>query len=870
MSPRDPQDRRSSGWAPAWLSRLRRSLFAWQTTRPFLLLAIALASVGVAAHGASQLTLKTAFGELLPQGKESVIVANKVNERLPAATTLNIAIHGREKESLKRFVDELAKAIQALGPDKVGTVDSGTRESDAFLRKYRYLYAPLKDIQELRDTLVDQYEYEVSKAAGFDLGLDDEDAPPKITREWVEAKLKKYESVEAEGKPTGIDGYYLEPGGTFIVIVVRTPVATGDLDRQAAVLALIKDTIARVDPKRFDPAIRLEFAGDFITGAEQYRYVKNDLSHVGLIGVSMILGIVFLYFLRIRSLIVMALTIGIGVSWTFGFTYYAIGSLNSSTGFLFSIVLGNGINFGIIYMARYLEARRAADVVESIRIAHRETWVATLSAAGAAMVAYGSLVITGFRGFKHFGVIGGCGMVFCWVATYLFLPALLVLSERLVPVKPHGEFTDKLRAGYGRPFAFLVGRYPRAVSVVGVAVGILCVGFTIQYLSVDPIEYDNRILRTDTPGSAIDVAQKLDERVEPITGKQGHAGVAIMVDRIEQVLPLKAALEAKRAQAPAGRKPFEKVITIFDLLPAEQQEKIPLLLEARKVVLKARQRNLISAEDWAHVAPELPPEDLRPIGIADLPAQATRAFTEKDGALGRSVYILPTKGRSVWDAHYLIEWAASFRSTTLPDGSVVKGSGNPVIFADLILSITEDAPKAITVSLVGTLLIILLTFRKRALVSAAVGSLALGLFGMVAVLALYKVRVDLSDGPRLQLQGMKLNFLNFVALPISIGVGADYAVNLLERYRLLGPALVRRMMQETGGAVILCSLTTTLGYFALIFSANRAIVSFGIAAAAGEISCILAAVLVLPALLEWRARRNGSGAALAVGGSQKD
>jgi hypothetical protein len=60
--------------------------------------------------------------------------------------------------------------------------------------------------------------------------------------------------------------------------------------------------------------------------------------------------------------------------------------------------------------------------------------------------------------------------------------------------------------------------------------------------------------------------------------------------------------------------------------------------------------------------------------------------------------------------------------------------------------------------------------------------------------------------------------------------------------------------------VVLCSLTTTLGYLALIFSANRAIVSFGIAAAAGEISCILAAVLVLPALLEWRARRNGGAA----------
>ncbi len=848
-----------TGRTPEWLSRFLRSLLLWQTTRPLVLVGIALASVIVAGHGASKLTLKTAFGELLPQGKESVIVANKVNERLPAATTLFIVIHGREKESLKRFVDALSKEIQALGPDKVGTVDSGTRESDAFLRKYRYLYASMPEIQELRDTLVDRYEYEVTKAAGFDLGLDDTEEPPKITREWVEEKLKKYEKTETEGKPTAVDGYYLEPGGKFIVILIRTPVATGDLDRQGAVLARIKDAIARVDPVKFDPAIAIEFTGDFITGAEEYRHIKNDLSHVGMIGVAMILGIVFFFFLRFRTLIVMVLTIAVGVAWTFGFAYYAIGSLNSSTGFLFSIVVGNGINFGIIYMARYLEARRTQDVVESIGVAHHDTWLATMAAAGAAMVAYGSLVVTGFRGFKHFGVIGGSGMVFCWIATYLFLPALLVLSEKLVPVRPAGSIATALRAGYGRPFAYLVGRFPRAVSVVGVMAGIVCLGLTAQYLSVDPIEYDNRILRSDIPGSAIDVAKKLEAKVEPVTGKQGQSGVAIMVDRIEQVLPLKAALEAKRALAPEGKKPFNKVVTIFDLLPTEQERKIPLLLEARKVIVKAHQRKFISEEDWAEVEKDLPPEDLRPIGIADLPDQATRAFTEKDGVRGRSVYILPSEGRSIWDAHYLIEWAASFRRTTLPDGSVVKGSGNPVIFADLILSIIEDAPKAILVSLAGTLLILLITFRERWLFFAAVGSLALGLFGMVAVMALYNVEIDVSNGLALRIEGMKLNFLNFVALPISIGVGADYAVNLLERYRLLGPTQIGRVMQETGGAIILCSLTTTLGYFALTFSANRAIVSFGFAAAAGEISCIVAAVLVLPALLEWRARSKGLG-----------
>jgi predicted RND superfamily exporter protein len=42
-----------------------------------------------------------------------------------------------------------------------------------------------------------------------------------------------------------------------------------------------------------------------------------------------------------------------------------------------------------------------------------------------------------------------------------------------------------------------------------------------------------------------------------------------------------------------------------------------------------------------------------------------------------------------------------------------------------------------------------------------------------------------------------------------------------------------------------------LGYSALTLSVNRAIQSFGIAAAAGEICCVITGVVVLPACLTW-------------------
>jgi hypothetical protein len=230
-----------------------------------------------------------------------------------------------------------------------------------------------------------------------------------------------------------------------------------------------------------------------------------------------------------------------------------------------------------------------------------------------------------------------------------------------------------------------------------------------------------------------------------------------------------------------------------------------------------------------------------PIGVADLPERVARPFTERDGTRGRIVFIVPKSGFSVWDAHYLMRWADSFRSTTLPTGEVILGSGSAVIFADMIKTVGEDMPKAILLSSAGSILIILLAFRFR---RQALGVFLPWLGGLVGLLAF------------MYWANIKLNFLNFVTLPITIGIGAEYAHNLMQRYRIEGPDRLYHVVVETGGAVILCSLTTTLGYLALTLSINRGIVSFGLAAAVGELTCVVAAVLFLPAVLFWMADRR--------------
>jgi uncharacterized protein len=112
---------------------------------------------------------------------------------------------------------------------------------------------------------------------------------------------------------------------------------------------------------------------------------------------------------------------------------------------------------------------------------------------------------------------------------------------------------------------------------------------------------------------------------------------------------------------------------------------------------------------------------------------------------------------------------------------------------------------------------------------------------------------------------LKINFLNFIALPITFGIGVDYAVNTFSRYlherRSAGASdAALRTIASTGGAVALCSLTTIIGYGSLLAARSGALISFGRVAILGEVTTLAAAVVFLPAWLAAWTRSPSSNA----------
>jgi predicted RND superfamily exporter protein len=100
---------------------------------------------------------------------------------------------------------------------------------------------------------------------------------------------------------------------------------------------------------------------------------------------------------------------------------------------------------------------------------------------------------------------------------------------------------------------------------------------------------------------------------------------------------------------------------------------------------------------------------------------------------------------------------------------------------------------------------------------------------------------------------VRLNFLNFVVFPITFGIGVDYAVNVVQRFRLEGKDSLGRVLRETGSAVGMCSLTTIIGYASLLGADSQVLSGFGLLASLGEVACLSAALFGLPA---WLLRRE--------------
>lgn len=109
-----------------------------------------------------------------------------------------------------------------------------------------------------------------------------------------------------------------------------------------------------------------------------------------------------------------------------------------------------------------------------------------------------------------------------------------------------------------------------------------------------------------------------------------------------------------------------------------------------------------------------------------------------------------------------------------------------------------------------------------------------------------------------------LNPANLIILPLIVGIGVDGGVHVLHDFRQHGGSRYR-ISPSTFGAIVLNQLTTVVGFGSLMMAAHRGLFSLGLVLTVGVVSCMIVAVVLLPAMLVFvsHARKRAELASLA-------
>lgn len=821
---------------PSWCVRYIQFCSRWAGT--MVLASVLLAAI--ALRFTLQLPVFADFSYLLPQKSESVQHLRALEKRAQVLGTLMVAIVAPNETQRSQAAQMLETKLQSLDGNMVAHLNVDRHVARNFAWENRWLLASEADLEHAQRAL-GPYLAKARKRQNL-LAMDFEDTPaPAVdaaaqaseagatqadSDEALQSLRKRLQQLEQDSKSAGA---YISEDGTTQLMVLQTPFSAGNTRADAALLARLAPMMAEVHAQL--PDVQVGLAGDVLSSLEEQRSILQGMALSTAATIALVILGLYVFYRSLFGTIALGWALLVGTLCTFMLTRLVVGHLNIATAFLASIVLGNGINFGIMLMARYFEALGDKESAhDALIVAVADSWRGTLAAALAAAAAYGSLVITDFRGFRDFGLIAGMGMTLCWLSAYVLVPPLLALGARRNWLHAHAQ------PAIGRALLRLVPQANR-VSLALLAVGTLAVtGLSVHYLATDPYEDNFRNLRSDS--GVLQEEQRWMHVIDKAFGQGISGGFVMAVPDPQRVPELLQRLRQLDEGKPREQRLFSRINALQDFIPNDPSHKLALLQQIRTEILAAEAQGLPAPAKRA-LRKLTPPQDIKPLALAAVPDAIAWPFTEADGSRGKLILASPGFGYEMWHAQDLMRFAATIRSLSLGPDVLIGGSA--FVFSDMVRLIEHDGPLATVAACIAACIavVIMLGWTRHAAITLFAG--AVGVFAMLAGCSLLRLRI---------------NFLDFVALPITIGIGIDYAVNLCSRSLAEGRGKARWALQHAGGAICLASYTTIIGYGSMLLSSNKGIRSFGHAAILGEATCLIAGLIVAPMLLDvfWPAR----------------
>lgn len=677
--------------------------------------------------------------------------------------------------------------------------------------------------------------------------------------------------------------YSFSLDNTMSLIMIASAIPTDDAEAMVQLDYRIEDILAPVVKKY--PDYKIERTG-------MTAIARDEMDSIGPYTIAITFAAFVIIFLLLwwnfRSAMTPFLTltpIVIGIIWSMGLIAITIGTLNMITSMMMVVLLGLGIDFTIHLASRFQEEiGKGTSLEDALRLTIGSTGKGVSTGAITTAVAFMALLTADTKAIWEFGFCAGTGVLLTLAATLWLLPSML--ASRAVKIKEkQKEIKEARDFSWIATIAETTGRHFRVVITAAVLVTIAGIigGRYLQweynFMNLEPanlrsVELQDEIVDkfkfSATPSMVTaksvqesrDLRKKFkDKRIvgdvndislwvsrpdlnegiphikelnHSVTQKiipprfnsaQNRSTLYTQIDRLwanmveiqalsftggqDRVVEKTSRLVGRRGKREAG------ILTqLRDSLKAEKQISWKSITDFSDTFSHQLQYQTIAMSRGTEaVTVAMIPEDIRNQYVST----KTKDYL---------MHIMPKK--NLFEQHDLLLFNEVV--STVKHGV----TGMPQLMLEMNTSTVEEGRIAMLLAIVIIMLVLLLDFRNPLKAAITILPLASG--------------IALTLGT-MWLIGMKLNFVNMIALPVIIGIGVDDGVHFMHRYLDEGHSKIREAVTSVGHAMLMTSLTTMIGFGSLMFYLMRGVQSMGFVLFIGVGWCFIVTVTVLPALM---------------------
>ncbi len=704
------------------------------------------------------------------------------------------AVYNRNKQDFESYADILIGMLHTdiYNPGSLAKIDRITREIE-----------DLEGVKKVTSIL------NVKNISGSEGGLE---VGPLVEEGVIPATGEDLRVLREKAQSWNVyEGVYVtaDGTGTALSVVLEDTMETDDI---VPIYYTLLDIM-----KKYEGPEEFFISGPTVVEALQGHYMIKDLKLLVPLVNIVLLGFLFLFFRNFRGMVLPLIAVGIGSVWTVGLMPMLDIPLTMVTSVLPVALIAVGSAYGIHVLENvFSDTEEGRTGSSGITASVTRVSLPVIMAGLTTIASFMSLCTSAIVPLKQFGALSGFGLLVAVVISLTFVPAVLSLVDsRGWKYRSHHHSDRDLIGPVLGFFSRISLTRSRLILGVSLVLFVLSVGGGLL------VKSDLNLIEDFRTGSPIRVADEILNHKFGGTSLFNVVLDGVNSDDIKDPAVLRE-MDALQSRL-MGMEDIGKTVSVVDFIK--------------------RMNQAMHDGDPAHYTI---PESRELVGQYLLlfsfsgGAGELDSFVDFDYRSGQ--ILLQLKSQSGYLAQGVVDEVNDYRKHQLESPRVagIFTTGLSMLAKEFNRLVVQSQVRSFMVSFVLVILIVSVMFK----------SFKLGCYSVVPLV----VPIVLNFGI-MGITGIKLNAATAVIASLAIGIGIDYSIHFLSRYRheiRLHDSVekaIETSLNTSGRAILYNALAVAAGFLVLVPSNFVIISQLGILVALVMITTSLASITLLPAIL---------------------